>query len=765
MSPALNILRRDIHISGAVQGVGFRPFVYRTASAFGVKGWVRNDSQGVTIRALGSEDLLERFQRALRDRAPEPARIREIRVLAERSVEDEDLSDDFRILDSEMTEDVTASISPDLAICAECLRELMDEKDRRYRYPFINCTACGPRYSILESIPYDRAHTTMRDFQMCEQCAREYEDPADRRYHAQPNACPACGPHVALWSPSGREMAAQHDALILAADGIREGRIVAVKGLGGFHLMADARNEDALKELRRRKGREEKPLALMFPWMALIREACDVNELEARTLAGPEAPIVLLRKRQNSTCGLAGVVAPGNPFLGVMLPYTALHYLLMHELGIPVVATSGNRTDEPLCIDEREALQRLEGIADLFLVHDRPIARPVDDSVVRVAAGRLTILRRARGYAPRPVLLDQAVPEPMLAVGAHQKNAVALALGTEAFISQHVGDLDTAPAFRAFEETVRALSVLYCAEPRIIACDQHPDYASTRFARETDAPVRVIPIQHHHAHIVSCMVDNRLDGRVLGVAWDGTGYGSDGTVWGGEFLLADRRRYERIGHLRTFPLPGGDAAAREPRRAALGLLYELGGPEMLLREDIAPLRDLKPEQSRILRQMLQKEMQTPHTSSVGRLFDAVAALLDVRQDCTYEGQAAMELEHAAWRAPADTPPYAIPFSDGQADWAPMIGRILEDLKLNRDKDVIARSFHEGLARLIVDMARLADEPRVVLSGGCFQNALLLERAVALLTQAGYTPYWHHQVPPNDGGIALGQLAIALNTEH
>ncbi len=760
------LIVRDLHISGAVQGVGFRPFVYRTALAFGVKGWVRNDSQGVAVQAVGSEDLLERFQRTLVERAPAPARIREMRVTAEEQAEAETSA--FRILDSEQTLDISAAITPDIAVCPECLREMSDTKNRRYRYPFINCTHCGPRYTILESIPYDRANTTMREFTMCAACAREYEDPDDRRYHAQPNACPECGPQMAVWNAKGRVMATQHDALILAADGIREGRIVAVKGLGGFHLMVDARNEDAVKELRKRKHREAKPLALMFPSMSLIREACEVSDQEAGALTGPEAPIVLMRKRKNSTCGLTNSVAPGNPFLGIMLPYTPLHHLLMHELGIPVVATSGNRVDEPICIDEQEALIRLEGIADLFLVHDRPIARPVDDSIVRIAADRLTMLRRARGYASQPVLLDQVVREPILAVGAHQKNTVALALGAEAFISQHVGDLDTDPAVRAFERTIVTLQDLYQVKPSTYVCDLHPDYASTRYASwkldtEGDAgsAPKLFPVQHHHAHVASCMVDNRLDGSVLGVAWDGTGYGPDGTIWGGEFLHADRGQYERAGHLRTFRLPGGEAAVREPRRAALGLLFEAFGADALGMKDLPPVQAFESTELKILEDMLVKDLQSPRTSSMGRLFDAVAALTGVCQIMSYEGQAGLELELAAWRASDDTPPYRIPF-DGTADWEPMIGQLLEDVRGKRDGRAIARAFHEALAGLLVDVARVVDEERVVLTGGCFQNALLLERSIALLTEAGFEPYWHHQVPPNDGGISLGQLAIALN---
>lgn len=752
---------RELYVRGTVQGVGFRPFVHRIACAYGLQGWVRNDAHGVTIRVTGTEEILDRFQSDLIAQAPRSAHVQDI--LVTEVIDGEEL-EPFRIMESDDTGSVTAPVTPDLALCADCLHELFDPKDRRYRYPFINCTHCGPRYTILERIPYDRPHTTMREFTMCALCAAEYGDETDRRFHAQPNACPACGPQLALWSPSGSVIAARHEGLLIAAEALREGKIVAVKGIGGFHLMVDARNDDAVQLLRARKQREEKPFAVMFPSMRAIRLACAVSALEEQVLTGPEAPIVLLWNLKELRCGLARSIAPRNPLLGAMLPYAPLHHVLMEELGVPVVATSGNLSDEPICIDEKEALERLKGIADLFLVHNRPIARPVDDSIVRVIAKRPVILRRARGYAPSPIDLGQAAAVPVLAVGAHMKSTVALAVGSSAFISQHLGDLDSEPAFRAFEDAVVTLNDMYRTEPAVVACDMHPDYASTRYAKDSIAtPHRVISVQHHHAHIVSCMIDHQLDGPVLGVAWDGTGYGPDETVWGGEFLIADRSAYKRFGHLRRFALPGGEGAVREPRRAALGLLHEILGDPLFEMPKLAPVRSFDEQSLVIIRQMLKRGVQSVRTSSAGRLFDAVASLLDLRHMSSFEGQAAMDLEYAAYKGAEATAPYHIPFHD-EADWAPMIRRIIQDLRNGRAVGTIARAFHEGLSHLVVEVAQAAGEKRVVLTGGCFQNSLLLESTVALLTDAGFEPYWHHRIPPNDGGISLGQLAIALNQD-
>ncbi len=751
----------DMRVLGAVQGVGFRPFVYRTARAYGLGGWVQNAAHGVSICVAGPESLLQRFQSDLIHNAPSPAQVREVRIsMADPSVE----AGPFRIMDSERSVEITAVITPDLATCSDCLLELFDPTNPRYRYPFINCTCCGPRYSILERIPYDRPHTTMHRFTMCERCRAEYEDPYDRRFHAQPNACPECGPQLALWGPNGRVFATRHEAVLIAAAAILEGRIIAVKGIGGFHLMADARNNDAVYELRRRKGREEKPFALMFPSLSLIREACQVSELEERLLKGPEAPIVLLRNLKELKCGLAKSVAPDNPLLGVMLPYAPLHHVLMEELAVPLVATSGNLSDEPICIEEKEALARLQGMADYFLVHDRPIARPLDDSIARVMAGQSVVLRRARGYAPRPMDLGQRTARPVLAVGGHLKNTVALAIGSDAFISQHLGDLDTMPAHEAFQDAIQTLRGLYESRPTRYVCDRHPDYASTRYVRRIESDNtdhKVLAVQHHHAHIVSCMIDNEIEGPVLGVAWDGTGLGDDGTIWGGEFMVADRGAYRRVAYVRPFPLPGGERAIREPRRSALGLLYEMYGDIVFEMKDLAPIRAFDEKTHRVLRQMLMRDVQSVRTSAAGRLFDAVAALLDLRQMSSFEGQAAMQLEYAAYTASSDTPAYRIPFEE-EADWAPMIQRIINDVRSGRDTASIARAFHNALACLIYDMAKHVGEQRVVLSGGCFQNALLLESTVSMLKNAGFDTYWHRHIPPNDGGLSLGQLGIALN---
>lgn len=771
---------RELRVNGAVQGVGFRPFVYRTAAAHGVGGWVLNDSNGVTIRAIGSADCLNGFQKDIKELAPAPGHVQSILVTSETDADD---FEDFRIMESRHGGVITASVTPDLATCADCLKELFNPSDRRHLYPFINCTHCGPRYSMLEHIPYDRPNTTMKRFTMCRRCETEYENPLNRRFHAQPNACPDCGPQAALWDRTGRILSGNGYALSAAAELVLDGRIVAVKGLGGFHLMADACNKETVLEFRRRKNREEKPFAVMFPDMDQVRRYCRVTDMEETLLSGSEAPIVLLSKLDARNL----LEVSSNPLLGAMLPYTPLHHILLHYLKRPVVATSGNLTDEPICVDEHEALYRLNGIADAFLVHDRPIARPVDDSIIRVAAGRAMLLRRARGYAPKPVDIGHSASEPLLAVGGQLKNTVAVAIGREAFISQHVGDLDTEPALQAFEDAVCTLQELYRSYPARMVCDLHPDYASTRWVwslaesmDKTGNPDKagcnrvnrclsgesadVMAVQHHHAHIVSCMIDNGLSGSVLGIAWDGTGYGGDGTVWGGELLLADRGSYERLGHLRHFRLPGGDQAVREPRRSAIGLLYEVFGESLFHMRNIPSVQAFDPSTLRVMHRMLGEKVQSPRTSSTGRLFDAVASLLDIRHVSTFEGQAAMDLEFVSSEAALGEHRYHIPF-DNTADWEPMIINMITDLREGVDRSLMAGAFHKALANLIVDMARRAEEKRVVLSGGCFQNVRLLELAVTKLRQAGFDPYWHRNIPANDGGISLGQLGIAINNKR
>jgi hydrogenase maturation protein HypF len=778
--------RLHLEVRGAVQGVGFRPFVYRLANELGLAGWVINSPQGAVVEVEGDGGRIAEFLRRLPDEKPSPCVLHSLTPAFLPPVGDHV----FEVRDSTATGTKTAVILPDLATCSDCLREIFDPSNRRFRYPFTNCTNCGPRFSIIEDLPYDRPRTTMKRFLMCTECRAEYENPADRRFHAQPNACPRCGPHLELWDASGNVLAAHDDALRAAADALRRGDIVTAKGLGGFHLLVDARNQDAVLRLRRRKHREEKPFGLMYPSLDSLRQDCQVSETEERLLLSPESPLVLLRRLANGACQrpgesyrgvntprspVASAVAPGNPYLGVMVPYTPLHHLLLAELGFPIVATSGNRSDEPICLDEHEALTRLAGIADLYLIHNRPIARQVDDSVVRVVLEREMVLRRARGYVPFPVPVARTLP-PLLAVGAHQKNTLAIAVGCQVVVSQHVGDLDTLLALKAFCRVAEDLPGLYALEPQAVVCDQHPDYHSTRHAEKMGLPI--VRIQHHYAHIRSCMAEHGLSGRVLGVAWDGTGLGLDGTIWGGEFLRVPATGvtpvplsatgetpvppsgFQRVAHLRTFRLPGGERAVREPRRTALGLLYELLGEELFDREDLAPLRGFSPTERGLLRSMLRGGMNAPWTSSAGRLFDAAAALLDLRQTVAFEGQAAMELEFAMDGAETTEPYPFVLTTAGVLDWGPMIRAILEDIQISVPTGRIARRFHDTLAEMIVATVRAVGERVVALSGGCFQNKYLLEQTVTQLRAMGYLVYWQERIPPNDGGIALGQILAA-----
>jgi hydrogenase maturation protein HypF len=746
-------------IRGAVQGVGFRPFVYRLAAELGLSGWVNNTASGVLIEVEGARDRLEQF--LLRVEREKPA-ISFIQSL-ESSFADAAGYTSFEIRESHGAEQKTALVLPDIATCPECLGEIFDPQNRRFGYAFTNCTNCGPRYTIMESLPYDRARTTMKRFTMCAECAREYGDPANRRFHAQPNACPECGPQLELWSMAGETLARRESALEAAAEAIRQGNIVGVKGLGGFHLMVDARNEDAVRRLRERKHREEKPFALMFPAEAEVLRECELTALEGRLLRSVESPIVLVRRQSAEVSALAASVAPGNPMLGVMLPYTPLHHLLMRALGFPVVATSGNLSDEPICTDEREAPERLQNIADLLLVHDRPILRHVDDSIVRVMAGREMVMRRARGFAPLPVLLKEDMPA-LLGVGAHQKNTVALAVGRQVFLSQHIGDLETVEASAAFERVVQSLQGLYEVVPEALACDLHPNYISTEYAQRVCA--QPIGVQHHYAHVLACMAENELKAPVLGVAWDGSGWGPDGTVWGGEFLKIDECGYMRMARLRPLRLAGGERAVREPRRCGLGMLFEALGEPAFARAELLPVQAFSAAERKIVAAMLRRGLNSPWTSSAGRLFDAMASLIGLRQVARYEGQAAMELEWLATRSD-DRGVYGFaltgPANDGapaELDWAPMLRGVLADQARGAKQEAIARRFHNTLAEMIARVAGLEPAVPVALSGGCFQNRLLTELTVARLEADGVKVYWHQRVPPNDGGIALGQVVAA-----
>ncbi|MBL8176023.1 MAG: carbamoyltransferase HypF [Bryobacterales bacterium] len=728
--------RKRLHyrIQGTVQGVGFRPFVYRLAREGGLGGWVSNTASGVELEVEGEREALLEFEGRLETDKPEHCFFAGLERLELPACGDSK----FTIRRSDSNGSRRALVLPDLATCPECLREIFDRRNRRYRYPFTNCTHCGPRYSIIESIPYDRANTTMRGFPLCPHCLEEYNDPGDRRFHAQPLACPRCGPQLASWDEKGAVLEAGEDALQHAVRELSAGRIVAVKGLGGFQLLVDARNQEAVQSLRLRKHRDEKPFALMVATLEDALQLCEISEQESSLLTSPAAPIMLLPRKDKSS--VAPGVAPHSPTLGLMLPYTPLHHLLMRELGFPVVATSGNLGEEPILIDEHDALAKLGRIADGFLVHNRPIARPVDDSVVRVLAGKPTLLRRARGYVPLPIRVTQPL-DPVLAVGGQLKNCVALAEGRDIFLSQHIGDLTNTAAYERFVATVEDMERLHRITPRQLVCDAHPDYTSTRFAERYGLPLKAV--QHHAAHVLGAMAEHGLREPVLGVSWDGTGFGEDRTIWGGEFLLVEHSRYERVAQLRPFPLPGGDRAVLDPRRSAYGLLHALRGPIGL-------------EAPQPILRMLATGFNTPMTSSAGRLFDAVASLLHLSVYNSFEGQAAMQLEYAIRKDPSGAV-YPLPLTGRTLDWGPLMEALLADRDAGVQTGVIALRFHRSLVEGIVTVARRMGVPRVVLAGGCFQNKWLIEHCHRRLSDEGFDVYWPQQTPPNDGGIALGQV--------
>ena len=744
--------------------MGFRPFVFRLAGELALPGWVLNDARGVFLEVEGPRETLERFHERIVSEHPPRAIVQGVEAawLPPAGFTA------FEIRHSNEAGVKTALVLPDLATCPECLAEVLDPAERRHGYPFTNCTNCGPRFTILRELPYDRPNTTMLGFILCPVCRAEYQEPRDRRFHAQPIACPSCGPALELWDADGVTLASRETAIVAAARALAEGRIVAVKGLGGFHLMCDARDGAAVARLRERKLRLGKPLALMVRDLGQARELCEVSDLAGEQLASVESPILLLPRRASAP--VAAEVAPGNPYLGVMLPATPLHHLLLRACGFPLVATSGNLSDEPICTNEYRALSRLGAIADLFLVHDRAIERHVDDSVAWITVGRTRLLRRARGWAPLPVTLERELPV-ILAVGAHLKNTVALSVGRQVFISQHIGDLETEEAMSAFERVIADFQRLYDVRPVAIAHDLHPDYLSTRWARAragAGGGARLIGVQHHHAHLVSCLAENGVEGRALGVTWDGTGYGTDGTVWGGEFLLGDAAGFERVAHLRPFRLPGGEAAVREPRRAALGLLWEAHGEAALAGSGPGVVGLFDDTELRIMSRMLERGLNCPVTSSMGRLFDAVAALVGLHPSVTFEGEAAMALE---WLAdPAEPGAYPVDSLPGPVlagarpalllDWGPLLEAVLEDVRRGVPRSVIAARFHNGLVSAAVSVAGAVGEERVALSGGCFQNRLLTERLAAALERAGHTVLLHAQVPPNDGGVSLGQIVVA-----
>ena len=768
-------------MTGTVQGVGFRPFVYSLAARLGLSGFVGNDSEGVFAEIEGPAAAVGEFLVAVERDAPPLARIDQV---VSASMQPYGTAG-FTIAPSAPGAQRTALVSADSAMCADCLAELLDPADRRHRYPFINCTNCGPRFTIVTDVPYDRPNTTMAPFAMCGPCAAEYHDPANRRFHAQPVCCPACGPRLSLRSAAGNP--GDGDPLAAAAALLRDGQVLAVKGIGGYHLAVDARSEAAAAALRARKHREDKPFAVMAVGLAAAGELAEVDETAAALLASPRRPIVLLPRRPGT---VAAAVAPGNRALGVMLPYTPLHHLLLEAVGGPIVLTSGNLSDEPIAYRDEDAFERLAAIADAFLTHDRAIHIRTDDSVVRAwggvagsglagrgvagsglagrgvagsglaVRGREMLIRRSRGYVPEPVTVRHRFRRPVLACGAELKNTFCLASADRAFLSHHIGDLENAATLRSFTEGIEHFGRLFGIEPQVVAYDLHPEYLSTKYALDLD--LDTCGVQHHHAHIASCLADNGHDGPVIGVAFDGTGYGTDGTLWGGEFLVADLASFERAGHLEPVPMPGGAAAIRQPWRMAAAYLRAAfpGGPPSGL--DVVKRNE---RNWAVITSMAERGVNAPLSSSAGRLFDAAAALLSVRDTINYEGQAAVELEQLA--DPGETGSYRAVIGEGEPfriEGASLVRAVTGELAEGAPAPVIAARFHNGIAALIEDGCVLARERHgldtVALSGGVFQNLLVTERAAARLEARGFRVLLHSRVPCNDGGISLGQAVVA-----
>jgi len=774
----------SISVRGIVQGVGFRPFVYGLAVKHNLKGWVYNTSEDVRIEVEGKAEAVQQFGQELRTQAPPLAQIENIAVEYHRPVGYET----FEIRKSQPQRGKYQPVSPDVATCQACLDEVMDPQDRRYRYPFTNCTNCGPRFTIIEGMPYDRSKTTMRYFQMCPICQAEYDNPLDRRFHAQPNACPKCGPRLQLVDNQGNVVNGSNP-IAAASQLLREGKILAIKGLGGFLLACDATNASAVRTLRTRKNRPSKPFAIMVASVDEAKEHCYVLPEEERLLTSPQSPIVLMVWKEGSS--VSREVTPNLWFLGIMLPYTPLHHVLLRDVGLPLVMTSGNLSEEPIARDNGEALRRLSGIADYFLVHNRDICSRYDDSVAMVERGTSQLVRRARSYAPYPIRLPFKTRQ-VLGCGAEEKNTFCLTKDNYAFVSQHIGDMENMETLEHFGDTVSLYKRLFHIEPEIIACDLHPDYLATKYAEELGAAgMKLVPVQHHHAHIASCLVDNGLKGPVIGVSFDGTGMGADGKIWGGEFLVADYHSYRRAGHLEYLPLPGGDAAIKRPYRTAIGYVVTLLGEDALA-SVLAALKQGKGKHSQpasidrvtevemgVIKRQIERMINSPATSSMGRLFDAISALLGIRGEIDYEGQAAVELEMAAYlgviaasvsdeaiASAQESYPHCIVEDEGLriVRLKDLLSAVMEDLQHGVSRGRMSVKFHNTIARMVNEMCRLiADETgitQIALSGGVFQNRLLLRRSISLLESNGFQVFTHRQVPCNDGGISLGQAVIA-----
>jgi len=818
MAKISNVELARINVRGVIQGVGFRPFIYQLATRHGLAGWVCNTSEDVKIEVQGERKNLDCFLKDLEGKAPPLAHIEGISVSYHPPADYKK----FEIRHSIARAGKYQLVSPDIATCQLCLKEIFDEQDRRYRYPFTNCTNCGPRFTIIEDIPYDRPKTTMRSFQMCPQCQAEYDNPLDRRFHAQPNACPKCGPQLELLDAKGKRVD-EKDIIAAAVRLLSKGKILAIKGLGGYLLACDATNQKTVELLRHRKRRPFKPLAIMVAGIEEARKHCQVSAEEERLLSSPESPIVLLWRKPEST--VCQAVAPNLKYLGVMLPYTPLHHILMRETGLPLVMTSGNLSEEPIARDNDEAIRRLADIADYFLAHNRNIYSRYDDSVTLVEMGKVQLTRRARGYAPYPIHLPFDARE-ILACGAEEKNTFCLTRDNYAFVSQHIGDLENLETMEHFEATLELYKRLFRIQPKIVAYDMHPEYLSTKFAMELaekSKDIRLVPVQHHHAHIASCLADNGVESLVIGVSLDGTGYGTDGHIWGGEFLVADLKGFSRLGHLEYLPLPGGAAAIKKPYRIAIGYLLKLLGedafnsltghseetpsksrchsesrfvgaknlraPSLSLRVTrgkqvtgkkrmmgrkqandygLDLLKKVDPIEIDLIKRQIQTGLNSPLTSSMGRLFDAVSALIGVRGEIDYDAQAAIELEMIAYEADAgdNAYPYSVAECDGVSivQLKELLSAIVLDLQQGIPQAEIAAKFHNTVANMICRVCKVISAKtgikQVALSGGVFQNRLLLRKAAPLLKSAGFSVLTHQQVPCNDGGISLGQAAIA-----
>jgi len=746
------ITRKKILINGIVQGVGFRPFIYRIAKKCNLKGFVNNNSDGVLIEVEGSDNSLDAFESFIRDEAPPLSKITRIQATNIPILNDKE----FKIIETENNNKATTLISPDVCVCDDCVNELNNPKDRRYRYPFINCTNCGPRYTIVERIPYDRPFTSMRVFPMCHACEAEYRDPENRRFHAQPNACPDCGPQLSLRDNSGNELELA-DPISKTSQLLKDGKVIAIRGLGGFHLAVHANNEKAVNELRKRKGRQGKPFALMAPKIESIKKYCFVSESEEEALKHHTRPIVLLQSKGDSK--ITDSIAPGNNHLGFMLPYTPLHYLIMENFDA-LVMTSANFTDEPIAIKNEEARERLADIADYFLFHDREILQRCDDSIVRVVDNKPRLIRRSRGYVPSPLFLKDETQKNVLAVGAELKNTIALSRANEVFFSQHIGDLDNPSAYSFFENSIEHLQDILQLKPEVIACDMHPEYLSTKWAQKQNLPI--IEVQHHHAHLAAVMAENNVSDKTIGLILDGTGLGTNGTIWGGEVLVGDFTDFERFAWLEPIAMPGGSVAIKKPWRMALSYLLNIYG-DNAFKLDLPVIKEISGEQITLIQTMIKRGLNSPLTSSCGRLFDAVSSILGICSEVTFEAEAAIQLEMLLDKSVDES--YDLDVNTlGALSMQSLIKSIIDDFQNGVPVSKISAKFHNTLAWMFTEIAELTREKtkinRVALSGGVFQNVYFFNRLVEQLKSRDFEILTHAQIPTNDGGLALGQIAIA-----